>query len=378
VLVEYDSGDPAGCLDEALVTADAAGFAARKAASAREGKFRGLGFSTYVEACGLAPSRFAGRLGARGGLYESATVRVHPTGHVTVLIGTHNHGQGHETTFAQIVSEKLGVAFDNIDIVYGDTDRVQFGMGTYGSRSLVVGGAALSKASDKVIVKGRKIAAHLLEAGEQDIAFEAGVFSVAGTDRRKTFEEIAGAAYVPHDYPLEVLEPGLEEQAYYDPINFTYPGGCHIAEVEIDPETGVVTLMSYTGVDDVGTVINPMIVEGQLHGGVVQGVGQALYESAVYDENSGQLLSGSLMDYCMPRADNMPKMTMKTRATLCTHTPMGVKGCGEVGTIGSPAAVMNAVVDALAHLGVSHVDMPATPNRIWRIIQNASLAYAAE
>jgi aerobic carbon-monoxide dehydrogenase large subunit len=378
VLVEYDSGDPAGCLDEALAAADVAGFAARKAASARQGRFRGLGYSTYVEACGLAPSRFAGRLGARGGLYESATVRVHPTGHVTVLIGTHNHGQGHETTFAQIVSQKLGVPFDNIDIVYGDTDRVQFGMGTYGSRSLVVGGAALSKASGKVILKGRKIAAHLLEAGEQDIDFEAGVFSVAGTDRRKTFEEIAGAAYVPHDYPLEVLEPGLEEQAYYDPINFTYPGGCHIAEVEIDPETGVVTLVNYTGVDDVGTVINPMIVEGQLHGGVVQGVGQALYESAVYDEHSGQLLSGSLMDYCMPRADNMPNMTMTTRATLCTHTPMGVKGCGEVGTIGSPAAVMNAVVDALAHLGVTHVDMPATPNRVWRIIQNASLAYAAE
>jgi carbon-monoxide dehydrogenase large subunit len=378
VLVEYDSGDPEGCLDEAMSIADTAGFAARRSASARVGKFRGLGFSTYVEACGLAPSRFAGRLGARGGLYESATVRVHPTGHVTVLIGTHNHGQGHETTFAQIVSEKLGVAFDNIEIVYGDTDRVQFGMGTYGSRSLVVGGAALSKASDKVVVKGRKIAAHLLEASEQDIAFEAGVFSVAGTDRRKTFEEIALAAYVPHDYPLEVLEPGLEEQAYYDPVNFTYPGGCHIAEVEIDPETGVVDLVRYTGVDDVGTVINPMIVEGQLHGGVVQGVGQALFENAVYDENSGQLLSGSLMDYCMPRADNMPSMTMRTRATLCTHTPMGVKGCGEVGTIGSPAAVMNAVVDALAHLGVSHVDMPATPNRIWRIIQNASLGAAAE
>ena len=378
VLVEYDSGDPEGCLDEALVTANVAGFAARRAASARKGRFRGLGYSTYVEACGLAPSRFAGRLGARGGLYESATVRVHPTGHITVLIGTHSHGQGHETTFAQIVSEKLGVAFENVDIVFGDTDRVQFGMGTYGSRSLVVGGAALSKASDKVILKGRKIAAHLLEAGEQDIHFEAGVFSVVGTDRKRTFEEIAGAAYVPHDYPLEVLEPGLEEQAYYDPVNFTYPGGCHIAEVEIDPETGVVTLENYTGVDDVGTVINPMIVEGQLHGGIVQGVGQALFESAVYDETSGQLLSGSLMDYCMPRADSIPPMTVKTHSTLCTHTPMGVKGCGEVGTIGSPAAVMNAVVDALAHLGVSHVDMPATPNRIWRVIQNASLAYAAE
>ncbi|HXQ07501.1 MAG TPA: xanthine dehydrogenase family protein molybdopterin-binding subunit, partial [Bradyrhizobium sp.] len=300
MLVEYDSGDPMGCLEGALVAADVAGFAGRKAASERDGKFRGLGYSTYIEACGLAPSRFAGRLGARGGLYESATVRVHPTGQVTVLIGTHNHGQGHETTFAQIVSEKLGVSFDNVDIVFGDTDRVQFGMGTYGSRSLVVGGAALSKASDKVVTKGKKIAAHLLEAGEHDIQFEAGVFSVAGTDRSKTFQEIAGAAYVPHNYPLEVLEPGLEEQAYYDPVNFTYPGGCHIAEVEIDPDTGIVTLERYTAVDDVGTVINPMIVEGQLHGGIVQGVGQALYESAVYDEVSGQLLSGSFMDYTMP------------------------------------------------------------------------------
>jgi carbon-monoxide dehydrogenase large subunit len=378
MLVEYDSGDPMGCLEGALVAADVAGFAERKAASEREGKFRGLGYSTYVEACGLAPSRFAGRLGARGGLYESATVRVHPTGQVTVLIGTHNHGQGHETTFAQIISEKLGVNFENVDIVFGDTDRVQFGMGTYGSRSLVVGGAALSKAGDKVVVKGKKIAAHLLEAGEHDIEFKEGVFSVAGTDRSKTFQEIAGAAYVPHNYPLEVLEPGLEEQAYYDPINFTYPGGCHIAEVEIDPETGIVTLVRYTAVDDVGTVINPMIVEGQLHGGIVQGVGQALFEGAVYDEVSGQLLSGSFMDYTMPRADHVPNMNVQTHSTLCTHTPMGVKGCGEVGTIGSPAAVINSVVDALSHLGVQHVDMPATPNRIWRIIQNATMPQAAE
>lgn len=378
VLVQYDSGDPMGCLDGALVAADVKNFGVRKAESARNGKFRGLGFSTYVEACGLAPSRFAGRLGARGGLYESATVRVHPAGQVTVMIGTHNHGQGHETTFAQIVCEKLGVPFENVDIVFGDTDRVQFGMGTYGSRSLVVGGAALSKAADKVIVKGKKIAAHLLEASEQDIHFEAGKFSVAGTDRVKTIEEIAGAAYVPHNYPLEILEPGLEEQAYYDPVNFTYPGGCHIAEVEIDPETGIVTLVNYTAVDDVGTVINPMIVEGQLHGGIVQGVGQALYENAVYDESSGQLVSGSLMDYCVPRADHLPMMKVATHSTLCTHTPMGVKGCGEVGTIGSPAAVINAVVDALAHLGVTHVDMPATPNRIWRLLQNASLPVAAE
>jgi aerobic carbon-monoxide dehydrogenase large subunit len=378
VMVQYDSGDPKGCLEKALAIADWAGFSARRAASARDGKLRGIGLSTYVEACGLAPSRIAGRLGARGGLYESATVRVHPTGHVTVLIGTHNHGQGHETTFAQIVSEKLGVPFDSVDIVFGDTDKVQFGMGTYGSRSLVVGGAALSKASDKVIAKGRKIAAHLLEAGDHDITFEQGVFAVAGTDRKKTFAEVALAAYVPHDYPLEVLEPGLEEQAYYDPVNFTYPGGAHIAEVEIDAETCVARLVNYTAVDDVGTVINPMIVAGQLHGGIVQGIGQALYESCVYDEASGQLLSGSFMDYCMPRADMLPRLTIETHSTPCTHTPMGVKGCGEVGTIGAPAAVINAVVDALAHLGVTHVDMPATPSRIWRVMNNASVPLAAE
>ena len=378
VIVQYDSGDPVACLDKAEEAADVAGFAARKAASAARGKFRGLGYSTYVEACGLAPSRIAGRLGARGGLYESATIRVHPTGQITVLIGTHNHGQGHETTFAQIVSERLGVPFDSVDIVFGDTDKVQFGMGTYGSRSLVVGGSALNKASDKIIVKGKKIAAHLLEAGERDIEFEAGVFSVAGTDRRKTFVEIAGAAYVPHDYPLEVLEPGLEEQAYYDPVNFTYPGGAHICEVEIDPDTGEVKIERYTGVDDIGTVINPMIVEGQLHGGIVQGIGQALCETAVYDVETGQLVSGSLMDYSMPRADTSPKMDVSTHSTPCAHTPLGVKGCGEVGTIGSPAAVMNAVVDALSHLGVTHVDMPATPNRIWRVIQNATLPRAAE
>ncbi len=378
VLVEYDSGNPRACLDRVVELADVAGFPARREASDRAGKYRGLGFSTYVEACGLAPSRLAGQLGARGGLYESATVRVHPTGQVTVLIGTHNHGQGHETTFAQIVSDKLGVPFDQVDIVFGDTDKVQFGMGTYGSRSLVVGGAALSKASDKVILKARKIAAHLLEAAEQDIVFENGKASVAGTDRAKTFSEIAGAAYVPHNYPLETLEPGLEEQAYYDPVNFTYPGGAHVAEVEIDRDTGVVTLAAYTAVDDVGTVINPMIVEGQIHGGIVQGVGQALFEHGVYDPESGQLLSGSFMDYCMPRADDLPKMTTTTQSTQCAHTPMGVKGCGECGTIGSPAAVINAVVDALAPLGIKHVDMPASPGRIWHLMRGAGLAQAAE
>ncbi|MBL26660.1 MAG: carbon monoxide dehydrogenase [Rhodospirillaceae bacterium] len=378
VIMEYDSGDPAGCLDKALEAADWAGFADRKAASAAEGKLRGIGLCTYIEACGLAPSRIAGRLGARAGLYESAAIRVHPTGDISVFTGSHTHGQGHETTFAQIVSEQLGVPVDKIDIVHGDTAKVQFGMGTYASRSLAVGGVALAKAGDKIIAKGKKIAAHMLEASESDIEFGGGEFRVAGTDRAKSFAEIALAAYVPHDYPLEVMEPGLEEQAFYDPVNFTFPGGAHIAEVEIDPETGVVDLVAYTAVDDVGTVINPLVVDGQIHGGIAQGVGQALFENCVYDDESGQLLSGSFMDYCMPRADDLPRMTVATHITACAHNALGVKGCGEVGTIGSPATVMNAVVDALAHLGVTHVDMPASPNRIWRIIHNAQSAMAAE
>jgi aerobic carbon-monoxide dehydrogenase large subunit len=373
VLVEYDNGDPLGCLERVLVAADWKGFSKRQAESERRGKYRGIGLCTFAEACGLAPSRIAIRLGARGGLFESATVRVHPTGHVTVLMGTHNHGQGHETTFAQIVSEKLGVPFDNVQVVFGDTDKVQFGLGTYGSRSLAVGGSALVKAAEKVIAKGKKIAAHMLEASESDIEFKAGVFSIAGTDRRKNFPEIALSAHFPANYPLDVLEPGLEEQAFYDPVNFTFPSGAHVAEVEIDPDTGAVALVNYVAVDDVGTVINPMIVQGQIHGGLVQGIGQALCESCVYDEVSGQLLSGSFMDYCMPRTDDIPSMHVETLSTTCTHNPLGVKGCGELGTIGAPATVINAVVDALSHLGVTHVDMPASPSRIWRIIDNAGV-----
>ncbi len=371
VMMNYDSGDPLGCMDKALLAADWKGFPARKTEAAKRGKLRGIGLCTYVEACGLAPSRIAIRLGVRGGLFESAAVRVHPTGQVTVMMGTHNHGQGHETTCAQIVSQKLGIPAENVEIVFGDTDKVQFGLGTYGSRSAAVGGSALAKATNKVIVKSKKIAAHMLEANEGDIEFEAGVFTVAGTDRKKTFGDVALMAHFPVDYPLEVLEPGLEEQAFYDPVNFTFPCGAHVAEVEIDPDTGAVQLMGYVAIDDVGTVINPMIVEGQIHGGVVQGVGQALFEDCIYDPASGQLLTGSFMDYCMPRADNIPSMTADTHITACTHNELGVKGCGEVGTIGSPATVINAVVDALQHLGVKHVEMPASPNRIWRAIANA-------
>jgi aerobic carbon-monoxide dehydrogenase large subunit len=370
VLVEYDNGDPLSCLERVLVAADWKGFSRRKAESERNRKYRGIGLCTFAEACGLAPSRIAIRLGARGGLFESATVRVHPTGDVTVIMGTHNHGQGHETTFAQITSEKLGIPIDNVQVVFGDTDKVQFGLGTYGSRSLAVGGSALVKAADKVILKGRKIAAHMLEASESDVEFQGGIFRVAGTDSRKSFQEVALSAHFPINYPLEVLEPGLEEQAFYDPVNFTFPSGAHVAEVEIDPETGRIALVNYVAVDDVGTVINPMIVQGQIHGGLVQGIGQALCETCVYDDASGQLLSGSFMDYCMPRADDIPMMHVETLSTACTHNPLGVKGCGELGTIGAPATVINAVVDALAHLGVTHVDMPASPSRIWQIINS--------
>ncbi|MEO1017228.1 MAG: molybdopterin cofactor-binding domain-containing protein, partial [Pseudomonadota bacterium] len=281
-------------------------------------------------------------------------------------------------TFAQIAAENLGLSADKIEIVFGDTDKVQFGLGTYGSRSLAVGGAALAKATGKVIEKGKKIAAHMLETSDTDIVFDGGNFKVSGTDRSLSFAEIALSAHMPHNYPLETLEPGLEEQAFYDPVNFTFPGGAHIAEVEIDPDTGMVELVNYTAVDDIGTVINPMIVEGQLHGGIVQGVGQALFENCVYDQESGQLLSGSFMDYAMPKAEQAPEMTLGSNITACTHNGIGSKGCGECGTIASPATVMNAVVDALAELGVHHVDMPASPNRIWRIINDAKFSLAAE
>ena len=371
VALTYDIGDYHACMKRALELGEVAGFAERRKQSEARGLKRGIGFSSYIEACGLAPSNIAGALGARAGLFEAGEVRVHPTGSVTVFTGSHSHGQGHETTFAQVVASKLGIPVDNIDVVHGDTGRIPFGMGTYGSRSISVGGAALSKALDKIIAKGKKIAAHLLEASEADIEFTDGAFRVAGTDRAKTFGEIALTAYVPHNYPLDKLEPGLNETAFYDPTNFTYPAGTHIAEVEIDPETGVVRLDRFTAVDDFGNIINPMIVEGQVHGGLVQGIGQALLEHCVYDPDSGQLISGSYMDYTMPRADDMPQFKVDTVVTPCTHNPLGTKGCGEAGAIGSPPAVINAVLDALAPLGVKDLDMPATPLRVWEAIQSA-------
>jgi len=371
VALTYDIGNYDQTLDEAMKIADVAGFAARKAASAQRGKLRGLGYSSYIEACGLAPSNVAGALGARAGLFEAGQVRVHPTGGVTIFTGSHSHGQGHETTFAQIVAGRLGIDIGNVEVVHGDTGRIPFGMGTYGSRSLSVGGTAIVKALDKVIAKGRKIAAHLLEAAEADIEFKDGKFTVAGTDRSKAFGEVALAAYVPHNYPLDKVEPGLDETAFYDPTNFTYPAGTHICEVEIDPDTGVVQVAAFSACDDFGNIINPMIVEGQVHGGLAQGLGQALLESCVYDPESGQLLSGSYMDYAMPRADDLPTFKVGTKVTPCTHNPLGAKGCGEAGAIGAPAALMNAVHDALSAVGVKHIDMPASPHRVWQAIRAA-------
>jgi carbon-monoxide dehydrogenase large subunit len=377
VALQYDSGDYQTTLKVALANADWDGFESRRAEAKKRGKLRGIGISTYLEACGIAPSAVVGSLGARAGLYEVANIRVHPTGSVTVFTGTHSHGQGHETTLAQLVVEQLGVPLNQVEVVHGDTAKIPFGMGTYGSRSLAVGGSAMVKAMDKVIAKGKKIAAHLMEASVQDIEFKDGTFRVAGTDKAKALSEISLAAYVPHNYPIEELEPGLDETAFYDPKNFTFPGGCHIAEVEIDPETGVVEMVNFTAVDDVGRVINPMIVEGQVQGGVAQGIGQALFESAIYDPH-GQLLSGSYMDYTMPRANDIPNLSVATENTMCTHNPLGSKGCGEVGAIGSPPAVINAVVDALKEYGVRHLDMPATAPKLWSIIQAAQPRLAAE
>jgi aerobic carbon-monoxide dehydrogenase large subunit len=364
VALQYDTGDYEASLNAVQKIADVAGFAQRKKASEAKGKLRGLGYAAYIEACGIAPSAVAGALGARAGLYEAGEVRVHPTGSVTVFTGSHAHGQGHETTFAQVVADKLGISIDAVDIVHGDTSKVLFGMGTYGSRSIAVGGTAIMKALDKVIGKGKKIAAHLLEAAEADIEYVPGEFRVKGTDRKKSFGEVAFAAYVPHNYPHDKLEPGLNENAFYDPQNFTFPAGTYVCEVEIDKETGVVDIAGFAAVDDFGKVINPMIVEGQVHGGITQGIGQALTESCGYDAN-GQLLTGSMMDYCLPRADDVPSYKLDMTITPCTHNPLGVKGCGEAGAIGAPAALINAITDAL---GVKDLPMPATAQRVWAAI----------
>ena len=359
----YDVGNYAAHLDKAMQMADVAGYPARKAESAARGKKRGLGYSCYIEACGLAPSNIAGALGARAGLFEAGEVRVHPTGTVTVFTGSHSHGQGHETTFAQVVAGRLGIPVGNVEIVHGDTGRVPFGMGTYGSRSLSVGGTAIVKAVDKIIAKGKKIAAHLLEAADTDIEFANGEFTVKGTDKKVPWGSVTLTAYVPHNYPLETLEPGLNENAFYDPTNFTYPSGSYVCEVEVDTDTGEVKIEKFTAVDDFGNIVNPMIVEGQIHGGIAQGLGQAMMEACSYDVISGQLVTGSYMDYAMPRAMDVPNIQVSNTVTPCSHNPLGVKGCGEAGAIGSPPAYINAVTDAL---GVVDLAMPATRERVWR------------
>ncbi len=372
VALAYDTGDYHATLDKVMAMADVAGFEKRAAASKAKGKLRGMGLSTWIEACGIAPSHLVGILGARVGLYDAATVRVNATGNISVMVGAHSHGQGHETVFPQIVASKLGVPESSVEIVHGDTSKIPFGMGSYGSRSLAVCGVAMDKALDKIVAKGKKIAAHMLEASEGDITFADGKFSVAGTDKAKTFGEIAFSAYVPHNYPLETLEPGLEETAFYDPANFTYPAGAYLCEVEVDEGTGKVDVVAFFCADDFGNIMNPMIVEGQVHGGVGQGIGQALCEFTTYDD-TGQLLTGSYMDYPMPRADDVPFYNVDYSCqTPCTHNPLGVKGCGEAGAIGSPPAVVNAVIDALqrgGHKHVTHIDMPVSPSRVWQAMQ---------
>ena len=360
VIMMYDAGDYEASLDAALAAADYSGFAARRAEAEARGKKRGIGLASYIEACGIAPSQAVGSLGAGVGLWESAEVRVNAVGTIEVLTGSHSHGQGHETTFRQVVSDRLGVPFENIEIVHGDTDKVQMGMGTYGSRSGAVGMSAIVKALDKIEAKAKKIAAHQLEAAEDDIVIEEGAVKVQGTDKQLLWHEVCLGAYTAHNLP-EGMEPGLKEGAFYDPSNFTFPAGTYICEVEIDPETGTTEIVQFVAADDFGKVINPMIVEGQVHGGITQGVGQALLEGVRYDSD-GQMLTASYMDYCMPRADNVPNFQVSTTETLAPSNPLGIKGCGEAGAIGSPPAVINAITDALGHEDLA---MPATPQAVW-------------
>ena len=369
VALQYDSGNYEGALKKALKNADYENLKKERAAARSDGKLMGIGFSTYIEACGIAPSAVVGSLGARVGLYDAASIRVHPTGKVTLYVGAHSHGQGHETTFAQIVADSLGIGMDDVNVLHGDTENVPFGMGTYGSRSLAVCGSAIMKSVDKVKEKGARIAAHKLECTPEDLEFVSGSWTVKGTDKSVGFGDVCLTAYVPHDYP-ENEEPGLDFSSFYDPANFVYPFGAHICVVEIDKDTGEVKIIRYIAVDDAGNIINPMIVEGQVHGGVAHGIGQALYEGAVYDD-SGQLLNASMMDYCIPRADNMPFFETDHTVTPCPHNPLGVKGIGEAGTIASTPAVVNAVIDALSDYGVKDLQMPLVPQRVWAAMQQA-------
>ncbi|HEX2115471.1 MAG TPA: xanthine dehydrogenase family protein molybdopterin-binding subunit [Alphaproteobacteria bacterium] len=360
----FDCGDFARNLGDALRTADAAGFAARRAASEKTGKLRGLGMAYYIEICG-------------GGSDETAQIRFETGGGVTVLIGSQTNGQGHETAYAQLVSHRLGVPIETIRVVQGDTDQMAYGTGTGGSRAVAVGGSAVMAASERIINKGKTLAAHFLEAAEADIEFADGTFTIGGTDRRISITDVARLSHTPGKLP-KGMSAGLDESANFNPPEFTYPNGCHVAEVEVDPATGVTEVVRYAVVDDFGTVINPLLLEGQVHGGTAQGIGQALYEHALYDSDSGQLITGSLMDYCLPRADNLPALAFHYNEIPTRSNPLGVKGAGEAGAIGAPPAVINALVDALARYGVRHVDMPATPEKVWRLINQSAGRQAAE
>ena len=330
----------------------------------------GVGVSCYCEICGLGPSQVAGAVGFGGGLWESAVVRFHPSGKVNAYVGVSPHGQGEETTFAQIVSDELGVPVDDVEIVHGDTDNTPMGWGTYGSRTTAVGAGALHRGLTKIKDKARALAAHLLEAAEDDIEYAEGQFFVRGSpDRSQSIQNLALMANVAWNMP-EGMEPGLEASAFYDPPNFVYPFGAHIAVVTVDPDNGHIVLNRYIAADDCGPQINPMIVEGQIHGGVVQGAGQALWEGAVYDE-SGQLLTGSMQDYALPKAHMLPDIETLSTETPSPHNPLGVKGVGETGSIASTVTIYNAVIDALQPLGITRLEMPLTPERVWQAIQQA-------
>jgi carbon-monoxide dehydrogenase large subunit len=367
VAMEYDSGDYQKTLDRAMEMLDYEEFRERQEAAREDGRYLGVGLSAYIEACGIAPSELVGELGAQAGLWESSVVRFQPSGTVTVYVGTSGHGQGHDTTYAQIVADKLGVEYDDIEVEEGDTDEIPQGMGTYGSRSAAVGGSAIVESAEKVIEKGRKIAAHQLEADPEDVEFENGGYQVAGApDRSMTIQDVAGASYLAHDIPDD-MEPGLEATSFFDPENFVFPFGMHAAIVEVDPDTGEIEFEEYVAVDDVGNQINPKIVEGQIHGGIAQGIGQALYESAEYDDNA-QLTTGSMQDYAVPKSSHIPEIKTASTVTESPHNPLGVKGVGEAGTIAAPQAVVNAVVDALEPFDVDHIDMPLTNERVWRAV----------
>ena len=371
--VSYDSGNYIASFERALEMVGYTDFRKEQQEARDKGKLLGIGLSAYVEICGAAPSAVAGTLGARAGLWESANVRIHMTGKVSVFTGASSHGQGHETAFAQLVSSELGIPVEDIDVIHGDTSQIQMGTGSFGSRSAAVGGGAIHMSTQKIKEKAKKLAAHILEASEEDIEFEDGKLFVRGAPAEgKTIQEIALASYYYTEDIPDGMEPGMEAMSFFDPKNFTWPGGTHIAVVEIEEATGEVTLLRYIAVDDVGNVINPLIVDGMVHGGAAQGVGQALQEEAIYD-GTGQLLTGSMMDYAVPRATDLPMYELDRTVTPTPVNPMGVKGAGETATIAGSPAVINAVVDALSPYGVKHIDMPAKAEKVWRIIRDSKV-----